>query len=281
MVTEFRLGFSTMEDVGYKNMENLILAYPGNLNCSEDRDCKSRQDVAKSNFKGAVDVYADLTLSMQAVCVTKNPHIPHDVLVTNMAEGRPLDDAAGFNEAGYVPSGARLQTQLRGIHDLYTGTQGTIPNLLARRFRRTLLEKRFLRSVTIKRRRRAIMGIALGALAIGTIVNSVQINVVSAEVSKLGKEIAVLQKRADSNMEHTLALMSNVGSEVRLNSYFDTIGQIITMSRRDGEELVKVVRSTSTGELDPASRRELAEVVSKQMIPFGGGKVDNSQFQEL
>ena len=125
------------------------------------------------------------------------------------------------------------------------------------------------------------MGIVLGALAIGTIVNSVQINVVTAEVSKLGREIAVLEKRADSNLEHTLALVSNVGSEVRLNSYFDTIDQVITMTRRDGEELLEVVRSTSTGELDPASRRELAEVVSKQMIPFGGGKVDNSQYQEL
>ena len=63
------------------------------------------------------------------------------------------------------------------------------------------------------------MGIALGALAIGTIVNSVQINVVSAEVSKLGKEVAVLQKRADHSMEHTLSLVSNVGEEVRLNSF--------------------------------------------------------------
>ena len=96
------------------------------------------------------------------------------------------------------------------------------------------------------------MGIALGALAIGTIVNSVQINVVTAEVSKLGREIAVLEKRADSNLEHTLALVSNVGSEVRLNSYFDTIDQVITMTRRDGEELLEVGRSTTTGELDPA-----------------------------
>ena len=117
------------------------------------------------------------------------------------------------------------------IHDLYTGTQGTIPNLLARRFRRELIEKCFLRGVAINRRRRAIMGIVLGALAIGTIVNTVQIQVVTAEVSKLGREIAVLERRADSNMKHTLALVSNVGSEVRLNSYFDTIDQVITMTR--------------------------------------------------
>ena len=125
------------------------------------------------------------------------------------------------------------------------------------------------------------MGIALGALAIGTIVNTVQIQVVTVEVSKLGREIAVLERRANNNMKHTLALVSNVGSEVRLNSYFDTIDQVITMTRRDGEEMLEVARSPTTGELDPASRRELAEIVSRQMIPFGGGKVDNSQYQEL
>ena len=47
---------------------------------------------------------------------------------------------------------------------------------------------------------------------------------VSAEVSALGREIAVLKKRADHNMEHTLSLVSNVGEEVRLNSYFDSVG---------------------------------------------------------
>ena len=158
---------------------------------------------------------------MQAVCVTKNVHIPHAVLISNIAAGRPLDDTAEFEAAGYVPSGARLQEKLRGIHDLYTGTHAALANILKMSF-------------TKKRKKRAIMGLAIGSVAIGTIVNSVQIVAISAEVSALGKEIAVLKRRAEHNMNHTISLVSNVGEEVRLNSYFDSVGQLITMALRDG-----------------------------------------------
>ena len=52
------------------------------------------------------------------------------------------------------------------------------------------------------------------------------------------------------------------------------------MARRDGEELVKIVRSIITGDPDPASLRELAEVVNAQMSPYSSS-LDNAQFQEL
>ena len=73
-------------------------------------------------------------------------------------------------------------------------------------------------------------------------------------------------------MNHMISLVSNVGEEVRLNSFFDSVGQLITMARRDGGELVKIVRSIITGDPDPASLREMAEVINDQMTPFGGGK---------
>ena len=70
-----------------------------------------------------------------------------------------------------------------------------------------------------------------------------------------------------------------MGEEVRLNSFFDSLGQLITMARRDGEELVKIVRSIITGNPDPASLRELAEVVNAQMTPYSGGKLDMPNFK--
>ena len=140
------------------------------------------------------------------MCVTKNVHIPHSVIILNLTAGRPLDDAAGFEAAGYVPSGARLQEKLRGIHNVYTGTHAALANILKMSF-------------TKKRKKRAILGFAIGAVAIGTIVNSVQIVTISAEVSALGKEVAVLKRRAEHNMNHTISLVTDVGEEVRLNSF--------------------------------------------------------------
>ena len=160
-VTVIRLEFKEVEDVGDKNLENLIVAYPGELECSGDPDCASRMGVAKSNFKGCVDTYSDYAAAMRAVCIMKSPNIPHDVMVSNIEADRPLNSAVGFTETGYVPSSRRFQTKLRGVHDLWIGTQGTIPNLLARRFRREFAEKHFHRGIAINRRRRAIMGIAL------------------------------------------------------------------------------------------------------------------------
>ena len=114
--------------------------------------------------------------------------------------GRPLDDQAGFSAAGYVLSGARLQEKLQGIHHLYTGTHAALANIL-----------------TKKRKRRAILGFAIGAVAIGTIINSVQIVMISGEVSALGKEIEVLKNCAEHNKNHTISLITEVGEEVRLN----------------------------------------------------------------
>ena len=39
--------------------------------------------------------------------------------------------------------------------------------------------------------------------------------------------------------------------------------------------------SPTTGKLDPPSCRELSEIVNNMMLPYGGGKVDNAQYQEL
>ena len=51
LVTIFNTKLKDLEDVSAKNMANLILAYPGNLDCEEDLDCQSRQDVANSLFQ--------------------------------------------------------------------------------------------------------------------------------------------------------------------------------------------------------------------------------------
>ena len=133
---------------------------------------------------------------------------------------------------------------------------------------------------TKKRGKRALLGFAVGAVAIGTIINSVQIVTISGEVSALAKEIEILKTRAEFNKNHTISLITTVGDEVRLNSFFDSVGQLISMARRDGEELVQIVQSIQTGILDPASLRELAEVVNSQMSPYGSS-LDTAQFQEL
>jgi hypothetical protein len=228
LVTVFDTKLKDLEEVSSKNMNNLILAYPGNLDCAENLDCLSRQAVANNLFRGAIDVYAGLDAALQAVCVTADVNIPHSVIIANLMGGRPLDASEGFAAAGYVPSGARLQKKLKGVQDLYTRTQAALANIQAMSF-------------TKKRKKRAILGFAIGAVAIGTIINSVQIVTISGEVSALGKEIEILKTRAEFNKNHTISLITTLGEEVRLNSLFDSVGQLITMARRDGEELVQIV----------------------------------------
>lgn len=50
LVTVFNMKLKDLEDVSAKNMANLILAYPGNLECAKYLDCRSRQDVANILF---------------------------------------------------------------------------------------------------------------------------------------------------------------------------------------------------------------------------------------
>ena len=70
-----------------------------------------------------------------------------------------------------------------------------------------------------------------------------QIIAISGDVSALAKEMEELKMRADFNKNHTLALILDLGDEVRLNSFFDSVGQLIYMARRDGEEMEQIVSS--------------------------------------
>ena len=138
-------------------------------------------------------------------CVTEEVNIPHSVLIANLVAGRPLDDRKGFASAGYVPSGARLQKKLHGVQSLYTKTKGMLANIQSMSF-------------TKKKKKRALgMGFAVGAVEIGTILNSVQIVAISGEVLALAKEMEVLRTRAAFNKNHTISLISDMGNEVRLN----------------------------------------------------------------
>ena len=67
-VTTIRLDFKEVEDVGNKNLENVVMAYPGRIKCSGDSDCESRKGVARSNFRGCIDVYSDWSAAMRATC---------------------------------------------------------------------------------------------------------------------------------------------------------------------------------------------------------------------
>ena len=108
-VTVIRLEFKEVEDVGNKNLENLVVAYPNKIECSGDSNCLSRKGVALSNFKGCVDTYSDYSAAMRANCIMKSPTIPYDVLASNLDADRALDSAVGFTETGYIPSSRRFQ----------------------------------------------------------------------------------------------------------------------------------------------------------------------------
>ena len=105
LVSVFDTKLSDLENVSAANMDNLIAAYPGNLDCGEALDCQNRQNVANNLFHGALDVYSGLDAALQAVCVTAEVNIPYSVLIANLMAGRALDDSKGFSAAGYVPSG--------------------------------------------------------------------------------------------------------------------------------------------------------------------------------
>ena len=134
------MDFKEVEDVGDKNIENLIVAYPNNIECSGDSNCLSRKGVALSNFKGCVDTYSDYSAAMRANCIMKNPSIPYDVLASNLDAGRALNSAIGFSETGYIPISRRFQTKLVGVQDLWIGTKKSIPNMMSKRNRRDFTE---------------------------------------------------------------------------------------------------------------------------------------------
>ena len=147
-VTTIRLDFKEVEDLGNKNLENVVVAYPGQIECSGDSDCESRKGVARSNFRGCIDVYSDWSAAMRATCIMKSPTIPHDVMASNLDADRAVDSAIGFTETGYIPSSRRFQTKLKGVHDLWVSTKKSIPSLMSKRFRRDPTEGYLCREST-------------------------------------------------------------------------------------------------------------------------------------
>ena len=87
--------------------------------------------------------------------------------------------------------------------------------------------------------------------------------------------------RVTNNKKHILELISKIGEEVGLNSLFDSMDQIMTMTRRDGQELFAVAMSPTTGVLDLPTQRENAQIIDSMMVPYEAGAVDHSQYQEI
>ena len=81
----------------------------------------------------------------------------------------------------------------------------------------------------------------------------------------LGKKLTKLELRIDNNKKHLLELVSKIGEEVSLNTLFDSMDQIVTMCHRDGQELLSVAMSITTGILDLATEREKAGIIDGMM----------------
>ena len=94
-----------LEKLVNRNMDILIAAYLGKINCGGSATCESRKNVLMEAFRQAIDVYANIQWSFSALCQLKKAHIPLEVIAANSRAGRPLDDGKEYKEAEYVSAG--------------------------------------------------------------------------------------------------------------------------------------------------------------------------------
>ena len=139
-VNVLKLDFKEVENVGEKNIENMIVAYPNAIQCSGDSNCLSRKGVAMSNYKGCMDTLSSYSTAMRAICIMRNPSIPFNVMTSNLDAGRPLDSAIGFTKSGYIPSSRRFQTKYEGVHNLWVSISKSSPDMMSKRFKRDSTE---------------------------------------------------------------------------------------------------------------------------------------------
>ena len=147
----------------------------------------------------------------------KTPEIFTHIYNKKMGEMR----TPGRNmHAGLKPKNARnTHSQLpQGQLEMRMRGRGALRRSLKRRLTKASTGSRFQRRVGKNRKKRALIGLALGALAVGSISNTIQIQQVSSEVSIIGKEMAKLELRVTNNKKHVLELMTAVGDEVSRNS---------------------------------------------------------------
>ena len=239
-----------IERIAKKNTETMIEAYPGRIKCNSDRICKSRRKVARHLFRNVMEVYETLHSTLKAICVTKENTLPYSVIVANSAANRSLDDAAGFLEVGYIPSGIRLQNKLRGAQDVYIKTKDALNHYHMRAKRNPLM-------VTSM--------IGMGIVQIGTAIGTAHI---AADVSALSGRLEIMEKKVNLNAKETQSIMRRMSTDIQFNSLFDQVGQIMEMIRQDGRELTKIARSMTKGMIDAASEREGARIISRIAAPL-------------
>ncbi len=151
----------------------------------------------------------------------------------------------------------------------------------ATRVSKASIRSRFKKGVRRARKKRALIGLAIGMLAVGTISNTIQVHQISSKVSVIGKEVKKMELRITNNKNHVLEIMETVGDAVSRNTQFDSLDQIYTMARLESTELEAVARSTTTGVLDPPTQRENMQIIDSMLSPLVGGVVDHAQFQEV
>ena len=85
-----------LENLATKNMDMLVCAYPGVIECKGSTMCISRRSVLQTAYRQFLDNYANLHWALSALCTVVKAHIPIEVMIINSREGRPLTDPAGY-----------------------------------------------------------------------------------------------------------------------------------------------------------------------------------------
>ena len=67
-----------------------------------------------------------------------------------------------------------------------------------------------------------------------------------------------MEERVEVNARQTQEALTKLGSFVEQNTEFDQVGQIITLIRLEGEELLSITHSMTNSKLERAVEREAA-----------------------
>ena len=126
ILTPIHTKLHMLKNLATKNMDILIRAYPGVIECKGSTTCISRRSVLQTAYRQCLDVYANLDWALSALCTVVKAHIPIEVMIINSREGHLMTDPAGYATAKFIPAGQYLDHKMGGSHLTYIQTANVL-----------------------------------------------------------------------------------------------------------------------------------------------------------
>ena len=239
--TTFNIDLDVLEKLVNRNMDILIAAYPGKINCGGSATCESRKNVLMEAFRQAIDVYANIQWSFSSLCQLKKAHIPLEVIAANSRVGRPLGDSKGYEEAEYVAAGQYLNEKLGGKHLTFIQTK----------------------DVLSRAKRNPFLGGGMALSIVASIARLVKTYQLEGQVSALELDLKAMDIKLEASIRMSTEALQKLGRLITENAEIDQVGQVQTLSRLAGEEMYSIIGSMEHGKLDRAAEREAGKVARR------------------